>query len=75
MLPFGGPHSNKAVSPAATLVSFGCVRKSSRSTEMNRKRMLYDLILNKINVWLHNETKRLVYSLSNFKGQKKKIVL
>lgn len=38
-LPLGGPHSKSAVSPAATLVSFGSTRKSSRSTEnKNRKK-------------------------------------
>uniref|UniRef100_A0A1A9UVP3 Uncharacterized protein n=1 Tax=Glossina austeni TaxID=7395 RepID=A0A1A9UVP3_GLOAU len=31
-IPFGGPHSNKAVSPLATRVSLGCARKSSRKT-------------------------------------------
>lgn len=31
-IPFGGPHSNNAVSPLATRVSFGCGRKSSRKT-------------------------------------------
>lgn len=31
-LPLGGPHSSNAVSPAATRVSFGSVRKSSRKT-------------------------------------------
>lgn len=31
-LPFGGPHSRRAVSPAATRVSCGSTRKSSRKT-------------------------------------------
>lgn len=31
-LPLGGPHSSNAVSPAATRVSFGSTRKSSRKT-------------------------------------------
>ena len=30
--PLGGPHSNRAVSPCATLVFFGSARKSSRRT-------------------------------------------
>lgn len=37
-IPFGGPHSNNAVSPLATRVSLGWARKSSRKTEINKKR-------------------------------------
>lgn len=35
--PFGGPHSSRAVSPAATRVSFGSTRKSSRNTEKKKQ--------------------------------------
>lgn len=38
-LPFGGPHSNNAVSPDATRVSLGSTRKSSRKTRNGQKKI------------------------------------
>ena len=43
--PFGGTHSNKALSPAATTVSTGVTLKSSRKTEKITFKINYILYL------------------------------